>query len=187
MAGAVFAGTGCGINTINYILGIVKAYTTRVGEGPFPTELKNELGNKIGRRGREFGTVTNRKRRCGWFDAVVARYGVHLNGIDALILTKIDVLDGFKTIKVCTGYKYKGKTFSDMPADPEILGNCEPVYTEFDGWSESTVGIREYDRLPDNARRYIDQLSMLLETPFMMISTGPDREQTILLGSLFKS
>ncbi|HIK58385.1 MAG TPA: adenylosuccinate synthase, partial [Nitrospinaceae bacterium] len=130
---------------------------------------------------------TGRARRCGWFDAVVARYGVHLNGIDALILTKIDVLDGFKTIHVCTGYKYKGKIFSDMPADSEIIQNCEPVYTEYEGWSENTVGIQELDRMPDNARRYIDSLTELLETPFMMISTGPDREQTIRLEPLFKS
>jgi adenylosuccinate synthase len=116
---------------------------------------------------------------------VVARYGVHLNGIDALILTKIDVLDGFKTIQVCTGYKYKGKIFSDIPADSKIIQNCEPVYTEYEGWSENTVGIQELDRMPDNARRYIDSLTELLETPFMMISTGPDREQTIQLDSLF--
>ena len=172
---------------IGHILGVVKAYTTRVGEGPFPTEIKTNIGLELAKNGHEFGSVTGRPRRCGWFDAVVGRYGVHLNGIDALILTKIDVLDGFKTIKVCTGYEYKGKTFSDMPADPEVLQNCQPVYVEFDGWSESTVGIQEYDRLPENARRYIDRLSELLETSFMMISTGPDREQTIQLGSLFKS
>jgi adenylosuccinate synthase len=164
---------------------VIKAYTTRVGEGPFPTELSDEDGQRLGKVGHEFGATTGRPRRCGWFDAVVARYGVHLNGIDALILTKIDVLDGFKTIKVCTGYEYKGKVFPDMPADPEVLQNCQPVYTEFDGWSESTVGIQELDRLPDNARRYIDQLSELLATPFMIVSTGPDREQTIQCSSLF--
>ena len=116
---------------------------------------------------------------------MVARYGVHLNGADALVLTKIDVLDGFDKIKVCTGYKYKGKVFLDMPADPEVIANCDPVYVEFDGWSESTLGIQDYDKLPQNAKNYIDRLSELVETRFMMISTGPDREQTILRESLF--
>ena len=186
-AGGACTGLGIPPTKVDRVLGVIKAYTTRVGEGPFPTELSDEDGQRLGKVGNEFGATTGRPRRCGWFDAVVGRYGVHLNGIDALILTKIDVLDGFKTIKVCTGYEYKGKTFSDMPADPEVLQNCQPVYVEFDGWSESTVGIQEYDRLPENARRYIDRLSELLETSFMMISTGPDREQTIQLGSLFKS
>jgi adenylosuccinate synthase len=184
-SGGACTGLGISPKKIDKVLGVVKAYTTRVGEGPFPTELSDEHGQHLGKVGREFGATTGRARRCGWFDAVVARYGVHLNGIDALILTKIDVLDGFKTIQVCTGYKYKGKIFSDMPADSKIIQNCEPVYTEYEGWSENTVGIQELDRMPDNARRYIDSLTELLETPFMMISTGPDREQTIQLDSLF--
>ena len=142
-------------------------------------------GERLGKVGHEFGATTGRARRCGWFDAVVARYGVHLNGVDALVLTKVDVLDGFDTIRVCSGYKYKGKVFSDMPADPEVIANCDPVYVEFDGWSESTLGIQDYDKLPQNAKNYIDRLSELVETPFMMISTGPDREQTILRESLF--
>jgi adenylosuccinate synthase len=184
-SGGACTGLGISPKKIDKVLGVIKAYTTRVGEGPFPTELSDEHGQHLGKVGREFGATTGRARRCGWFDAVVARYGVHLNGIDALILTKIDVLDGFKTIQVCTGYKYKGKIFSDMPADSKIIQNCEPVYTEYEGWSENTVGIQELDRMPDNARRYIDSLTELLETPFMMISTGPDREQTIQLDSLF--
>ncbi len=184
-AGGACTGLGIPPTKVDSVLGVIKAYTTRVGEGPFPTELFDEEGQRLGKVGHEFGATTGRPRRCGWFDAVVARYGVHLNGIDALILTKIDVLDGFKTIKVCTGYEYKGKIFSEMPADPEVLKNCVPVYSEFEGWSESTVGIKDLDRLPENAKRYIQQLSGLLKTPFMMISTGPDREQTIRLESLF--
>ena len=185
-AGGACTGLGIPPTKIDRALGVIKAYTTRVGEGPFPTELSDGDGQRLGEVGHEFGATTGRARRCGWFDAVVAKYGVDLNGIDALVLTKIDVLDGFKTVKVCTSYKYKGKMFPEMPADPEILANCEPVYTEFPGWSESTVGITDYDKLPKNAKSYIDRLSELLDTPFMMISTGPDREQTILLDSLFK-
>ena len=184
-AGGACTGLGIPPTKIDKAFGVIKAYTTRVGEGPFPTELFDDDGERLGKVGHEFGATTGRARRCGWFDAVVARYGVHLNGIDALILTKVDVLDGFKTIKVCTGYEYKGKVFPDMPADPEILQNCKPVYAEFEGWSESTVGIQDFDRLPENAKRYIQQLSDLVETPFMMVSTGPDREQTIQLESAF--
>ena len=186
-SGGACTGLGIPPTNVDRVLGVIKAYTTRVGEGPFPTELSDEDGKRLGKVGHEFGATTGRPRRCGWFDAVVARYGVHLNGIDSLILTKIDVLDGFKTIRVCIGYKHKGKTCSDMPADPEILKDCEPVYTELDGWSESTAGVTDFDRLPDNAKRYIDKLSELVDTPFIMISTGPDREQTIQTGSLFKS
>ena len=184
-AGGACTGLGIPPTKVNKVLGVIKAYTTRVGEGPFPTELSDADGERLGKVGHEFGATTGRQRRCGWFDAVVARYGVHLNGIDALVLTKVDVLDGFKTIKVCTGYKYKGKVFPDMPADPVIQANCEPVYVDFEGWSESTLGIQDYDKLPKNAKDYISRLSELVETPFMMISTGPDREQTIQRESLF--
>ncbi len=185
-AGGACTGLGIPPTKVDKALGVIKAYTTRVGEGPFPTELFDEDGERLGKVGHEFGATTGRPRRCGWFDAVIGRYGVHLNGIDALILTKIDVLDGFKTIKVCTGYEYKVKIFPDMPADPEVLQNCKPVYREFEGWSESTVGIKDFDRLPKNAKHYISQLSDVLETRFMMVSTGPDREQTIQLETLFK-
>ncbi len=185
-AGGACTGLGIPPTKVDMALGVIKAYTTRVGEGPFPTELFDEDGERLGKVGHEFGATTGRPRRCGWFDAVIGRYGVHLNGIDALILTKIDVLDGFKTIKVCTSYEYKGKTFPDMPADPEVLKNCKPVYREFEGWSESTVGIKDFDQLPKNAKYYISQLSDILETRFMMVSTGPDREQTIQLETLFK-
>ncbi|MBC8286510.1 MAG: adenylosuccinate synthase [Nitrospinae bacterium] len=184
-AGGACTGLGIPPTKVDRVLGVIKAYTTRVGEGPFPTELSDADGERLGKVGHEFGATTGRPRRCGWFDAVVARYGVHINGVDALILTKVDVLDGFKTIKVCTGYKYKGKVFPDMPADPGVMANCEPVYAEFDGWSENTVGIQDHDKLPQNAKDYISRLSDLVETPFMMISTGPDREQTIQRESLF--
>ena len=184
-AGGVCTGLGIPPTKIDRVLGVVKAYTTRVGEGPFPTELFDKDGEQLGSVGHEFGATTGRPRRCGWFDAVVARYAIEINGIDALILTKIDVLDGFKTIKVCTGYKFEGKVYSDMPADPKILENCDPVYTEYEGWMEKTAGIRDFDKLPEKARNYVKHLSDLLETPFLIISTGPDREETIQLGPLF--
>ena len=184
-AGGVCTGLGIPPTKIDRVLGVVKAYTTRVGEGPFPTELFDKDGEQLGSVGHEFGATTGRPRRCGWFDAVVARYAIELNGIDALILTKIDVLDGFKTIKVCTGYKFEGKVYSDMPADPKILENCDPVYTEHEGWMEKTAGIRDFDKLPEKAKNYVKHLSDLLETPFLIISTGPDREETIQLGPLF--
>ena len=184
-AGGVCTGLGIPPTKIDRVLGVIKAYTTRVGEGPFPTELFDKDGVQLGNVGHEFGATTGRPRRCGWFDAVVAQYAIQLNGIDALILTKIDVLDGFKTIKVCTGYKFEGKVYSDMPADSKILENCEPVYTEYEGWMEKTAGIRDFDKLPEKARNYVTHLSDLLETPFLVISTGPDREETIQLGPLF--
>jgi adenylosuccinate synthase len=167
------------------VLGVVKAYTTRVGEGPFPTELFDEDGEQLGTVGHEVGATTGRQRRCGWFDAVIARYAIALSGVDALILTKIDVLDGFKTIKICTGYKHGGKVFQDMPADPEVLKHCEPVYTEHEGWLQTTAGVRDFDKLPEKAKNFIKHLSDLLETPFLIVSTGPDREDTIQLGPLF--
>jgi adenylosuccinate synthase len=166
-------------------VGVIKAYTTRVGEGPFPTELHDSDGEKLRKEGHEFGSTTGRPRRCGWFDAVVARYGIHLNGIDAIALTKVDVLDRFDTLRVCTGYKYKGKIYEEMPADLDILENGEPVYTEFAGWNQSTVGAESFDQLPDNAKRYIDALGKILGVGFLMISTGPGREETIHQGALF--
>ena len=184
-AGGACTGLGIPPTKIDRVLGVVKAYTTRVGEGPFPTELFDEDGEQLGKVGHEFGATTGRPRRCGWFDAVVARYAIKINGIDALILTKIDVLDGFKTIKVCTGYKFEGQVYSDMPADPKVIKNCEPVYTEHEGWMEKTAGIRDFDQLPEKARNYVKHLGNLLETHFLIVSTGPDRKDTIELGSLF--
>ena len=184
-AGAASTGSGIGPMLIDGILGIAKAYTTRVGSGPFPTELLNGIGDKIQDLGKEFGATTGRPRRCGWFDAVVARYGICLNGIDAMILTKVDVLDRFDTLRVCTGYKYKGKVYEEMPADLDVLENGEPIYTEFEGWNQSTVEAESFDQLPDNARRYIDGLQNMLGAEFFMISTGPERKETIRQGNLF--
>ena len=181
------ASTGLGIppTQIDRVVGVIKAYTTRVGEGPFPTELHDEYGDKLRKEGHEFGSTTGRPRRCGWFDAVVARYAISLNGIDAMAITKLDVLDRFDTLKVCTGYKYKGNTFKEMPADLDILENGEPVYTDFEGWNQSTVEAENFDQLPDKAKFYIDGLQNILGVGFLMISTGPARNQTIRQGTLF--
>ena len=181
------ASTGLGIppTQIDRVVGVIKAYTTRVGEGPFPTELHDEYGEKLRKEGHEFGSTTGRPRRCGWFDAVVARYAISLNGIDAMAITKLDVLDRFDILKVCTGYKYKGNTFKEMPADLDILENGEPVYTDFEGWNQSTVEAENFDQLPDKAKFYIDGLQNILGVGFLMISTGPARNQTIRQGTLF--
>ena len=167
------------------MVGVIKAYTTRVGEGPFPTELHDGDGERLRDEGREFGSTTGRPRRCGWFDAVVARYSICLNGIDAVAITKLDVLDRFNTLRVCTGYKYKGKVYEEMPADLDILENGEPIYTQFEGWNQSTVKVEKFDQLPDNAKQYIDGLQNILGVGFLMISTGPERNQTIRQGTLF--
>ena len=181
------ASTGLGIppTQIDRVVGVIKAYTTRVGEGPFPTELHDDYGEKLRKEGHEFGSTTGRPRRCGWFDAVVARYAISLNGIDAMAITKLDVLDRFDILKVCTGYKYKGNTFKEMPADLDILENGEPVYTDFEGWNQSTVEAENFDQLPDKAKFYIDGLQNILGVGFLMISTGPARNQTIRQGTLF--
>ncbi len=184
-AGGACTGLGIPPTSINRVVGVIKAYTTRVGEGPFPTELNDGDGEKLRDEGHEFGATTGRPRRCGWFDVVLARYAVAVNGIDAIVLTKIDVLDKFATIKVCTGYKYKGQVYDEMPADLDCLENCEPVYAEFEGWMANTVGITSYDELPEKAKQYIEKLSGLVGVKFLMISTGPARKHTICLGSLF--
>jgi adenylosuccinate synthase len=184
-SGGACTGLGIPPSCVDRVVGIVKAYTTRVGEGPFPTELRDSDGEKIRSAGHEFGATTGRPRRCGWFDAVVARYAIEVNGIDAMVLTKIDILDQFPVIQVCTGYSYQGKTFNHMPASAHVLEQCKPVYTEFKGWMQSTSGFDSLDKMPDNARRYIDGLRKLLGVDFMMISTGPEREQTIQLSKMF--
>lgn len=184
-AGGACTGLGIAPNRVDRVIGVIKAYTTRVGEGPFPTELEGEMGEKLRTDGREFGSTTGRPRRCGWFDAVIAKYAIELNGIDDMVLTKIDVMDKFKTIQVCTGYKHKGKVYDSMPADIDILENCEPVYTEFAGWMQDTVGLQSYNALPDNAKRYIDGLENLSGAGILMVSTGPDRDHTIRLKDLY--
>jgi len=184
-SGGACTGLGIPPTKIDRIGGVIKAYTTRVGEGPFPTELFDEDGEQLRKEGHEFGATTGRPRRCGWFDAVVARYAVNLNGIESAALTKVDVLDKFKVLKVCTAYEYQGKTYEEMPADLEALENCTPVYTEFEGWMESTEGINNFESLPDKAKSYIKGLKKIIGADFMMVSTGPEREQTICKEGLF--
>ena len=186
VAGEASAGTGCGPNTINYILGIVKAYTTRVGEGSFPTELKNEIGNKIGRRGKEFGTVTNRKRRCGWFDAVLVKQSCAISGINGIALTKIDVLDEFKNLYICVAYRLNGKKIDYFPSSLHDQIRVQPIYKRFDGWLKNTKGIKKWKDLPNNAKKYINFIKNYCGVKISSISTSPKREDTILLNNPFK-
>ena len=186
VAGAAFIGTGCGPGTINYILGIVKAYTTRVGEGPFPTELKNETGNKIGKKGKEFGTVTNRKRRCGWLDAVLVKQSCIISGINGIALTKIDVLDQFKDIYVCVAYKLNGKKINYLPSSLQDQIKVKPIYKRFDGWLKNTKGIKKWKDLPKNAQKYIKFIKDYCGVKISSVSTSPKREDTILLENPIK-
>ena len=186
VAGAASVGTGCGPDTINYILGIVKAYTTRVGEGPFPTELKNEIGNKIGKKGKEFGTVTNRKRRCGWFDAVLVKQSCIISGTKGIALTKIDVLDEFKNLYICVAYKLNGKKIDYLPADLQNQLKVKPIYKRFDGWLKNTKGVKKWKDLPKNAQKYINFIKDYCGVKISSISTSPKREDTILLDNPFK-
>ena len=186
VAGASLVGSGCGPDTINYILGIVKAYTTRVGEGPFPTELKNEIGNKIGKKGKEFGTVTNRKRRCGWFDAVLVKQSCVISGTKGIALTKIDVLDEFKNLYICVAYKLNGKKINYFPSSLEDQIKVKPIYKRFDGWLKSTSGIKQWNKLPKNAQQYLSFIKKFCNVKISSISTSPKREDTILLENPYK-
>ena len=186
VAGAAFAGTGCGPDTIDYILGIVKAYTTRVGEGPFPTELQNEIGNQIGKKGKEFGTVTNRKRRCGWFDAVLVKQSCIISGTKGIALTKIDVLDELKYLYVCVAYKLNGKKIDYFPSALQDQINVKPVYKKFNGWLKNTNGIQKWKDLPQNAKKYVNFIKNYCDVKISSISTSPKREDTILLENPFK-
>ncbi len=186
VAGAACAGAGVGPQRLHYVLGITKAYTTRVGSGPFPTELFDDVGKRIAEVGKEFGSVTGRPRRCGWFDAAALRRSVQLNGVSGLCITKLDVLDGFESIQLGVGYKVNGQPVDILPFGAENVEGCEPVYEEFPGWAESTVGVTQYDALPANARRYLERLGEVCGAPVDMISTGPDRDQTILRRHPFK-
>ena len=186
VAGAASAGSGCGPNTINYILGIVKAYTTRVGEGPFPTELKNEIGSKIGKKGKEFGTVTNRKRRCGWFDAVLVKQTCAISGVNGIALTKIDVLDEFENIYVCVAYKLEGKKIDYFPSSLHEQIKVKPIYKKFSGWRQNTKGVKKWKALPTNAKKYINFIKKYCGVKISSISTSPKREDTILLENPFK-
>ena len=178
-------GAGVGPNRLGYILGITKAYTTRVGSGPFPTEQPNEIGEFLGQRGKEFGTVTGRKRRCGWFDAVLVHQAVKLSGIDGISLTKLDVLDGLETIKICTGYRYQGQVIDYLPASLSAQAEIEPIYEEMPGWQDTTRGIRDWHKLPQAAINYIRRIEQLIDTPVAMLSTSPERDDTILIVDPF--
>ena len=178
-------GSGCGPDKINYVLGITKAYTTRVGSGPFPTELNDEIGESLGRRGKEFGTVTARKRRCGWFDGVLVRQTIKISGIHGIALTKLDVLDELEEIKMCIGYEINGKKIDYLPAASEDQFNIKPIYKSFPGWKSKTQGIRNFKDLPDNAKKYIHALEDFIEAKISSISTSPERDDTILVEDPF--
>ncbi|MDY4163770.1 MAG: adenylosuccinate synthase [Sutterella sp.] len=180
VAGSACAGAGVGPHQLSYVLGITKAYCTRVGEGPFPTELHDEVGEELRRKGNEFGAVTGRPRRCGWFDGAALRRAVQINGLTGLAVMKLDVLDGMKTVKLGVGYKYRGKVLSVMPSGADAVRECEPIYEEFPGWTESTFGVTNWDDLPLSARQYLARLSEVAGAPIALVSTGPDRAQTIL-------
>ncbi len=179
-------GTGMGPSAIDYVLGITKAYTTRVGSGPFPTELEDEVGQRLGERGHEFGTVTGRSRRCGWFDAVLVRQSIKINGIDGIALTKIDVLDGLDELKVCVKYKLDGKEIDYLPASEGEQARVEPIYETLEGWSESTDGARSWNDLPAQAVKYVRHIEELIEAPVAILSTSPEREDTILVRDPFE-
>ncbi|MDX1252803.1 MAG: adenylosuccinate synthase [Gammaproteobacteria bacterium] len=180
-AGGAATGSGVGPRDFDYVLGITKAYTTRVGSGPFPTELFDEMGEHLSKRGHEFGSTTGRARRCGWFDAVALRRTLQVNSVSGLCITKLDVLDGLDTIRICVGYRCDGEERETPPVGAEAFANCEPVYIDMPGWQESTVGIKYYDELPANARAYLKRIEAIVETPIDIISTGPDRADTIVL------
>ncbi|MDP2168228.1 MAG: adenylosuccinate synthase [Thermodesulfovibrionales bacterium] len=184
-AGGVCTGLGVGPTKINRVLGVAKAYTTRVGSGPFPTEIKEPLGEAIRERGGEYGATTGRPRRCGWLDVVALRHAVRVNGLTGLAITKLDILDGIETLKICTSYRCSGKTLKDFPKEINLLEAAEPVYETIEGWQESTLGIREFGMLPDAAQNYIRTIEKLLGVKVHMISTGQDREELILLQKQF--
>ncbi|MBU2960105.1 adenylosuccinate synthase [Citreicella sp. C3M06] len=186
IAGQAATGTGIGPTAIDFVLGIVKAYTTRVGEGPFPTELDDEDGNRLGTRGREFGTVTGRKRRCGWFDAVLVRQTCATSGVNGISLTKLDVLDGFETIRICTGYEMDGTVLDHLPIATEQQSRCVPIYEEMEGWSESTEGARSWNDLPGAAVKYVRRIEELIGCPVALLSTSPERDDTILVTDPFE-
>ncbi len=187
VAGTAAAGSGLGPGALGYVLGITKAYTTRVGSGPFPTELTDEVGRTLGERGREFGTVTGRARRCGWFDAVLVRHAVRVNGITGLALTKLDVLDGFSEVKVCTGYRLNGESVDHLPASSLRQAELEPQYEVMAGWSESTRGARSWVELPATTVKYIRRIEELIGAPVHLLSTSPEREDTVMVRDPFVS
>ena len=186
MASSAATGTGCGPNSINYVLGITKAYTTRVGEGPFPTELVDTIGELLGTRGKEFGTVTSRKRRCGWFDGVLVRQTIKVSGIDGIALTKLDVLDELDEIKMCVEYDLNGKKIDYLPAAVEDQLKIKPIYKTFDGWKTSTNGVKNINDLPENAKKYLFAIEDFIGAKISSISTSPERDDTILVENPFE-
>ncbi len=186
VAGQASAGSGLGPKAAGFVLGIVKAYTTRVGEGPFPSELFDEHGKRLGERGHEFGTVTGRPRRCGWFDAVLVRQSIAINGIAGIALTKLDVLDGFETLKVCVGYQIGDQVYDYLPASMKAQAAAQPIYETLEGWSDSTRGARSWKDLPANAVKYVRRIEELIEAPVALLSTSPEREDTILMRDPFQ-
>jgi len=185
IAGTAAGGSGVGPQMTGFILGIVKAYTTRVGAGPFPTELNDENGQKLGERGHEFGTVTGRQRRCGWFDAVLVRQSIAISGVTGIAFTKLDVLDGFEELKICTGYRLNGEVYDYLPPHPNDQASVEPIYETIDGWSESTAGARTWNELPAQAIKYVRRVEELIGCPVALVSTSPEREDTILVRDPF--
>ncbi|WP_353144951.1 adenylosuccinate synthase, partial [Paracoccus sp. (in: a-proteobacteria)] len=185
MSGMAATGTGVGPSAIGFVLGIVKAYTTRVGEGPFPTELDDADGQRLGERGHEFGTVTGRKRRCGWFDAVLVRQTCAISGMNGIALTKLDVLDGFQTLKICIGYEVDGQHYDHLPTAAALQTRVKPVYEEMEGWQESTQGARSWADLPANAVKYVRRIEELIQCPVALLSTSPERDDTILVTDPF--
>ncbi len=185
VSGNACCGSGIGPKEITGVTGIVKAYTTRVGAGPFPTELSDDIGDAIQKKGAEFGATTGRKRRCGWLDLVILRNSVRLNGITGLVITKLDVLDGLESLNICTGYEYKGKLIKDFPASLDVLAECQPVYETHPGWAEDVTGIRNFDDLPENAIKYLRRIEELADAPIHIVSVGPGRDETIVLKNEF--
>lgn len=185
IAGGVTIGSGVGPSKIKHVVGVSKAYTTRVGDGPFPTELNNEIGDQIREVGREYGTTTGRPRRVGWFDSVVVRHARRVSGITDLSLNSIDVLTGIETLKICVAYKYKGEIMEEFPASLKVLEQCEPVYEELPGWTEDITGVRSLSDLPANARHYLERVSQLTGIPLSIFSVGPDRKQTNMIRSVY--
>lgn len=184
-AGGACSGSGTGPGSIDHVLGIVKAYTTRVGGGPFPTELFDSIGEHLASKGKEFGATTGRARRCGWLDVVALRRAIQINGVSGLCITKLDVLDGLKDIKICTEYKHNGQSLNLSPMDGGAFDKCEPVYEEHSGWQDTTMGVTEFDQLPAQAQTYLNRVQELLEVPIDLISTGPDRAQNIICNQIF--
>ena len=186
LAGQASAGAGVGPQALNYVLGITKAYATRVGSGPFPTELENDVGERLRKRGNEFGSVTGRPRRCGWFDAAALKRAAQINGLSGLCITKLDVLDGLETLRICTGYKIDGRVTDILPYGADSIAHCEPIFEDHAGWSESTYGVKTWEGLPKNAQVYLKRMEQLVGVSIDLVSTGPDREETVVVRHPFR-